>query len=357
MSTSSVPTHHTRIALAEHLLDEVRSSQFSPRSQTLPPIADDEVLVRTDFVQIATAFTDLMRIDSEIPMPPYSLGDTIGGAAVGTVVESKSSRHSAGDLVFSFTGWSDYQIVHGDRLTTLDRDSVPSPAFYLNQGVTAFHGIADVARVGPGDVVYVSGAAGGVGSLAGQIARIRGAAAVIGSAGTDEKVRYLVEELEFDAAFNYHDGTVLEQLSAAAPRGIDVFFDTVGGDQFEAAVQVANSGARFALCGALSSQISKDRDAWPRLNLMTAITKNLSIFPFATYHTPQQIEAWSVHFAQWLADGSLVFPHTLVRGSIVDAPDVLRNLVGGTYRGNVALELQHSTQGDQNTYLSSTSYT
>ncbi|MDJ0395090.1 NADP-dependent oxidoreductase [Rhodococcus sp. G-MC3] len=338
---STAPSHYTRIALAEHLVDSVQDTQFTQQTGSISPIELDEVLVRIDFVQITAAFTDLMRADAEIPVPPYAVGDTVGGAAVGTVIASRSPSYVRGDLVLTIAGWSDHQVVAAQRLTKLDRDIVPSPAFYLNHGITAYHGMVDVVKAGKGDVVYVSGAAGGVGSLAGQIAKIRGATAVIGSAGTDEKVRYLIEELHFDEAFNYRNGDVVDQLSTAAPDGIDVFFDNVGGDQFEAAVQVANPGARFALCGAMSSQISKDRDAWPRLNLMTAITKNLSIFPFATYHTAEQIESWSVHFDRWLAEGTLVFPQTLLRGPITDAPQALRNLVAGRYRGNVALELEH----------------
>ncbi|WP_072687116.1 MDR family NADP-dependent oxidoreductase [Rhodococcus marinonascens] len=338
----AIPKEYERIALAEHLVGGVEDSQFKVSTVETKNLGDDEVFVRIDFVQVVTAFTDLMRADPEIPMPPYQLDDTVGGAVVGTVLESRSVDFEEGDLVFAFTGWSEYQVAKAEKLTKLDRNVVPSPAYYLNQGITAYYGMADVAKTGPGDVVYVSGAAGGVGSLAGQIAKIRGAAKVIGSAGTDEKVRYLVEDLHFDGAFNYKTGDLVQNIKSFAPDGIDVFFDNVGGDQFEAAIRAAKPNARFALCGALSSQVSKDAGDWPRLNLMTAITKNLSIFPFATYHTPEQIQNWATHFGMWLSEGKLVFPHTGLKGPLTDAPTALKDLISGKYRGNVALEIEHS---------------
>lgn len=230
----------------------------------------------------------------------------------------------------------------------LDRTVVPSPAYYLNQGVTAHHGIVDVAAVRDGDVVFVSGAAGGVGSLAGQIAKILGARLVIGTAGSDEKTKYLTEELGFDAAINYRSHDVTAELKRLAPGGISVFFDVVGGSQFEAAIENAASGARFALCGALSSQITKDRDTWPRFNLMTAITKNLTIRPFATHHTPEQIDAWNTHFGLWLAQEKIVFPSTEIHGPLTQAPEALRALLAGDYTGNVSLELTPSSCGPWN---------
>lgn len=341
-ATQQIPKTLERVSLKNHLVGDVTPELFEVVSEKIAALADNEVLCSVDYVQIAAAFTDLMRKDAEIPMPPFAIGDTVGGAVVGTVLDSKSDDFAPGDLVFSFTGWSTHIVADASRLVKLDRTVVPSPAYYLNQGVTAYHGIVDVAAVGDGDVVFVSGAAGGVGSLAGQIAKILGARLVIGSAGSDEKAKYLTEELGFDAAINYKTQDVSAELKRLAPDGISVFFDVVGGNQFEAAIENAATGARFALCGALSSQVTKDRDMWPRFNLMTAITKNLTIRPFATYHTPEQIDAWNSHFGMWLGQGKFVFPHTELRGPLTDAPEALRALLAGKYTGNVALEVVSS---------------
>ncbi|WP_052091460.1 zinc-binding dehydrogenase [Modestobacter caceresii] len=216
---------------------------------------------------------------------------------------------------------------------------LPEPYFAINQGVTAHHGMVDIARVREGDVVFVSGAAGGVGSLAGQVAKALGASRVIGSAGSAAKCIYLTEVLGYDAAINYRDGRVLADLREAAPEGVDVVFDTVGGEQFEAAVQAAAPGARLALCGALSGQLDDGPGAHPRLDVMTAIAKDLVILPFTTMHTPEQLQAWNSAYGSWLAEGALIYPHTLVSGGLQAAPVVLDELLAGTHRGNVLVQV------------------
>ena len=162
---------------------------------------------------------------------------------------------------------------------------------------------------------------------------------VIGSAGSTEKAEYLVEELGFDSAINYRDGQITEQLAELAPGGIDVFFDTVGGPQFEAAVRAAAPHARFALCGALAGQIDGGDGGFPRLDIMTAIVKQLSIRPFSTLHTPEQVSVWETRYGRWLADGKLVFPHTVIDGGLDAAPAALDALLQGRYRGNVLIRM------------------
>ena len=179
---------------------------------------DGEVLVRTDQVGLAATYLELMRADCTIPVPAWQPGRRVGLAAIGTVVRSDSPRLAAGDLVQSMTGWSEYSAGPAAQYVKLGPSA--DPVHHLGQGPTAYHGMAEVAAVGEGDVVFVSGAAGGVGSLAGQIARCRGAARVIGSAGSPAKVAYLENELGFDAAFDYHDGPAADRLRELAPEGI-----------------------------------------------------------------------------------------------------------------------------------------
>jgi NADPH-dependent curcumin reductase CurA len=300
---------------------------------------DGEVLVRTDQVGLAATYLELMRADCTLPVPAWQPGRRVGVAAIGTVVRSDSPELVVGDLVQSMAGWSEYSAGPAAGYVKLDRELFADPGYHLGQGPTAYYGMADVAAVGEGDVVFVSGAAGGVGSLAGQIARCLGAARVIGSAGSPEKVEYLVDELGYDAAFDYHDGSAADRLGALAPEGISVFFDVVGGEQYDAALQAALPGARFALCGSLSSQLGDAAERFPKPDRAAAEANGIELLPFSCYHTPDQIAAWSKHFSTWLGEGRFIYPQTVVEGGIEDVPRAFLSLLQGSYRGNVSVRL------------------
>lgn len=299
---------------------------------------DGEVLVRTDHLGLAATYLELMRPDCHLPLPAWQPGERIGVMAIGTVVSSTSPQLAEGDLVQSMGGWSEFSAGPAAAYSKLDRDVFPDPSYHLAQGPTAYHGMADVAKAGEGDVVFVSGAAGGVGSLAGQIARNLGAAKVIGSAGSAAKTAYLVEELGFDAAVDYHDD-VAAALREFAPEGITVYFDTVGGALYDAALQAAAPQARFALCGSLSSQLGDAPDRFPRPDPDTAAAKGVELLPFSCHHTPDQIAAWQGSFRTWLRQNRIVFPQTVVDGGIDTVPDAFLSMLRGAYRGNVSVRL------------------
>lgn len=309
------------------------------RESERPALQPGQVRVRNDFLQLTAVMADLMTEKPGLPMPAYPVGEPLWGGAVGTVVESAAGL-PVGTVVQHMSGWREESAGDASLFYPVPVEVLPGAEYVLNQGVTAYHGMAQVAAVGEGDVVFVSGAAGGVGSLAGQIAKALGARTVIGSAGSPEKVKYLVDELGFDAGINYRDGLVRERLAELAPEGIDVYFDTVGGSQFEAAVQAAAPHARFALCGALAGQIDGGTGGFPRLDIMAAIVKQLKIFPFSTLHTPEQLAAWGRHYGRWLGEGKIVFPHTIVEGGLEAAPAALDALLRGRYRGNLLVRLR-----------------
>ncbi|WP_066947951.1 MDR family NADP-dependent oxidoreductase [Streptomyces lushanensis] len=334
-----IPETAREVRLTKQLEGKLTLDHFDVVETPVPQPNAGEVLVRTDYLSLAAAYADLMRPGCQLPVPPFLAGERLGGGALGTVVRSASTRLAVGDLVQSMSGWSEYSAGPAETYVKLATGLFPSPVYFLNQGPTAYYGMADIAQVGAGDVVFVSGAAGGVGSLAGQIAKCRGAARVIGSVGSKEKADYVVDELGYDAAFDYHDGPVVDRLRELAPDGINVFFDNVGGEQFEAAVRAAAPHARFALCGALAGQIGGGQEGHPRLDLMRAITRHLEIRPFACYHTPEQINAWYEHFARWYREGRFVFPHTTVEGGLAHAPEALLALLDGRYRGNVTIRV------------------
>jgi NADPH-dependent curcumin reductase CurA len=339
MSSTDTPQMASEIRLAQHLKGELTLDNFDLVAVAVPALRDGEVLVRTDYLGLSVAYLEMMRVDSTLPIPPWQVGQRIGGGAVGTVAASSSPDLAVGDLVQTMAGWCEYSVGPAQQYRKLDPDGLPSPVHYLSQGPTAYYGMAEIAKVGEGDVVFVSGAAGGVGSLAGQIARCRGAARVIGSAGSKEKVGYLVDTLGFDAAFNYHDGSAVDHLRELAPEGITVFFDNVGGTLFDAAIEAAASGARVAVCGSLSTQIGDHAERFPQPDLTAANAKQIEVLPFSTYHTPDQIAAWTEHFSRWLAEGRFVFPHTVVDGGIRQVPQALVSLLAGEYRGNVSVRV------------------
>ncbi|HEX8628539.1 MAG TPA: NADP-dependent oxidoreductase [Catenuloplanes sp.] len=295
---------------------------------------DGQMLVRNDWMLLAMAMRDLMSVEPapDLPMPVYHVGQPPWALTVGAVVESNIDGFAVGDVVTHTKGWREYAVVGADEWPTKqDPGLFPGNQYFLTQGPTAWRGMVEVANVGEGDTVFVSGAAGGVGSLAGQIARCRGAKRVIGSAGSQAKVDFLVNELGYTDAFNYNDGPVIEHLNRIAPEGIDVYFDNVGGDQFEAALNAAAWNGRLALCGQLSGKN-------PTLDYQPVIFKDLTVRGFTTQYGPEDTANWNRHFSQWLREGRIVFHHTVVDG-LAAAPEGLISLINGKTSGTVLVKL------------------
>jgi NADPH-dependent curcumin reductase CurA len=325
------------VVLRAHRADLAQPPSSVLEVVTLPPRepAAGQVRVHNLFQQVIAASGDLMFATSQIPVPVFGVGEPISGPAIGRVVESHADDLPVGTAVLHMSGWREESVLGPGEAFPVPDGVFPGPEYLLNQGVPAHHGIVDVAAVGEGDVVLVSGAAGGVGSMAAQIAKARGAASVIGIAGGPEKARYLVDELGLDAAIDHRNEDLDGRLTAIAPDGITVFFDTIGGPQFEAALRHAAPGARFALCGALAGQVGGGDGGHPRLDLMTAIAREVQIRPFSTRHTPEQIEAWNAHYALWYAEGRITFAHTLLDGALQRVVSAQDELLAGVHRGNV----------------------
>jgi NADPH-dependent curcumin reductase CurA len=329
------------VVLRAHRTDLAQPPSSVLEVVTLPPQepAAGQVRVRNLFQQVIAAGGDLMFAASQIPVPVFRVGEPIHGPAIGRVVESRAEDLPVGTVVLHMSGWREESILGPGEAFPVPDAVFPGPEYLLNQGVPAYYGMVDVAAVGEGDVVLVSGAAGGVGSMAAQIAKARGAASVIGIAGGLEKARYLVDELGLDAAIDHRGDDLDDRLTELAPGGITVFFDTIGGSQFEAALRHAAPGARFALCGTLAGQIAGGDGGHPRLDLMTAIAREVQIRPFSTRHTPEQIEAWNTHYATWYAEGRIRFARTLLDGTLQRAVAAQDELLAGVHRGNVIVRL------------------
>jgi NADPH-dependent curcumin reductase CurA len=301
--------------------------------------APGQVLVRNVVMSVDPYMRGRMN-DVPSYVPPYRLGEVMDGRAVGEVLAGDGGGAVApGDFVLHGLGWREYAVVDSGQVRKVDLGLAP-PSAYLGvlgmPGLTAYVGMLDIAAMRSGDTVFVSGAAGAVGSLAGQVAKLRGAARVVGSAGSPAKVEYLRDDLRFDAAFNYRDRPVHEQLAAAAPEGIDVYFDNVGGEHLEAALFSLKPYGRVALCGSIS-QYNATVPAGPR-NLGLAVGKRLTLRGFIVSDHVARLPAFLDEVGGWLRDGRVRLTETVVDG-IERAPEAFIGMLRGENLGKMVVRL------------------
>ncbi|NJC73462.1 NADP-dependent oxidoreductase [Planosporangium thailandense] len=305
----------------------------------VPAPGPGQVVVRNLVMSVDPYMRGRMN-DVESYVAPFRLGEALDGGAVGEVVASDSPDLAVGDLVLHGLGWREYALLDAARARKVDAHAAP-PSAYLGAlgmvGLTAYVGLLDVAAMRPRDTVFVSGAAGAVGSIAGQIAKLRGSPRVIGSAGSDAKVEYLTRELGFDAAFNYKKAPVAEQLKEAAPDGIDVYFDNVGGEHLEAAISSLNRFGRAALCGAISGYNLAEAPSGPR-NLWLAISNRLTLRGFLVGDHADRTPDFLAEVGRWLREDRLRVDETVVEG-IENAPDAFLGMLRGENLGKMLVRL------------------
>jgi NADPH-dependent curcumin reductase CurA len=256
------------------------------------------------------------------------------------VTESRSPDLQPGDTVQHMDGWREHTTGKASGFRRVDTTLAPASAYLGVLGLTGFTawvGLVDIAQMKEGDAVFVSGAAGGVGSIAGQVARLRGASTVIGSAGSDDKVRHLREDLGFNAAFNYKSAPVRDQLREAAPDGIDVYFDNVGGDHLEAAIGALKPFGRAALCGAISQYNATDPPPGPR-NMDQCVGKRLTLRGFIVIDHLDRFGAFIEETGAWLAQGKITTRETIVDG-IENMPYAFISLFSGGNTGKMLVRL------------------
>ncbi|MFD7914413.1 MDR family NADP-dependent oxidoreductase [Streptomyces sp. NPDC059752] len=301
-----------------------------------------EVLVRNRFFHVfATLRILIAGATQDTPFPVLNTGDTLVGAAIGEVVRApEGSALRPGDLVSHWLGWREYAVVPAAECARLDCEALPDPITHLEQGWTAYAALTRGVQLRPGDTVFVSSGGSGIGSIAGQIAKRLGAGRVIASTSSRQKAHRLVTELGYDEAVVRGAEPLAEQLAKAAPDGIDVFFDNVGGEQLRAAVDAARPGARFVLVGALSGQLSEDgtgTSAPVELDSLPLIHKRIVMRGFSSDDFDDRAE-WTERFGAWLRAGEMVFPHVRIKG-IEQAPQALLEVIEGRHIGAVIVEL------------------
>jgi NADPH-dependent curcumin reductase CurA len=305
----------------------------------LPDPGPGQVLVRNDVLSVDPYMRGRMN-DVKSYVPPFQVGQALEGGAVGTVLASGEQSVPVGASVLHMAGWRDYALLAAGEATVVDTNLAPASA-YLGvlgtTGLTAWAGLLDVARFEAGETVFVSGAAGAVGSVAGQIAKLKGAARVIGSAGGPVKAKALVETFGFDAAIDYRAGDLAGQLAQAAPKGIDVYFDNVGGEHLEAALGALRKNGRVALCGSISGYNSAEPQPGPR-NLGLAVGKRLTLRGFIVMDFAEKFPQFVAEMAPWLASGQIVAAETVVQG-LEKTPEAFLGLFDGGNTGKMLVKL------------------
>jgi NADPH-dependent curcumin reductase CurA len=335
----SLPATSKEIHLVARPQGEPRQSDFAVVEVAVPDVAAGQALVHNRFISVDPYMRGRMR-DAKSYAPPFGLGEVMTGMSVGEVVASRSPDLAVGDIVLHDQGWREYALGAAATFRPVPATGAPANAWLgvLGMvGLTAWVGMLEIAALQPGDVVFVSGAAGAVGSLAGQIATLRGAARVVGSAGSAAKVAYLRNELGFDAAFNYHEGPVAELLAEAAPDGIDVYYDNVGGEHLEAAIGALRLHGRAALCGAISQYNADEPPAGPR-NLALLVGKRLTLRGFLVGDYAASRPAFLAEVGGWLAEDRIRLAETIVDG-VENAPAAFIGLLRGENIGKMLVRV------------------
>jgi NADPH-dependent curcumin reductase CurA len=316
-----------------------KSGDFEVASVDLSAPGEGEVLVRNRWMSVDPYMRGRMY-DRPSYVPPFQIGQPLEGGAVGEVIESRDPNFAPGDLVMSMMGWREGFVAAGSMLEKLPKNAgVPEEAFLgvLGMpGLTAYAGLLEIGQPKPGDTVFVSGGAGAVGSVVAQIAKIKGCT-VVASAGSDEKCAWL-KSLGIDHAINYKTaGDLLDAVRTAAPKGIDVYFDNVGGEHLEVALEVAKPFARFVECGMIAQYNNEQPAPGPR-NLIYVVGKSLKIQGFIVTQFASLRPQFIQDMSGWIAEGLLKWEETVEEG-IDRAADAFLKLFTGGNTGKMLVKL------------------
>ncbi len=326
------------VVLARRPVGLPQAEDFAVREVDLPDPGAGEVLVRNVCMSVDPYMRGRM-VDRESYTSPFAIGEALTGGAIGRVVASEDANLPAGSHVESHYGWREAFVAGSRGLRPLGELKAPASA-YLGvlgmPGMTAYAGLLDVGALKEGETVFVSGAAGAVGSAVGQIAKIKGCTA-IGSAGGAEKVRHLTEDLGFDHAFDYRDGHLERQIRAGAPDGIDVYFDNVGGEHLQAALNCMRPNGRIPLCGAIAQYNATAPVPGPN-NLAIAIGMGLTLKGFIVSNFNHLREDFIRDMTDWVTSGRLKYRETVFDG-LEKAPEAFIGLFTGANTGKMVVNL------------------
>src|SRR5471030_2116842 len=331
MSNVTSRTNNRQILLAEKPAGKLGPQHFKLQNGAIPEPKDGEALLRVRYISLDAANRAWMHGANY--RAAVEANTVMAGGGIAEVVLSKSPQLAPGDIVFGDTGWQEYAVVPAKQLTKMPKVEPMTHllSVYGIAGLTAYFGLLDVGKPKAGETVVVSAAAGSVGSIVGQIAKIKGCR-VVGIAGGKDKCHWLISELGFDAAVDYKDGAVFKALRAAAPKGIDVYFDNVGGDILEACLAQMNNRGRIACCGAISQYDGVPSATGPRGVPGLIVVKRLIMQGFIVMDFMDQRDEALNDLQSWVASGKLKVQEDVIDG-LENTPKALIGLLAGENRG------------------------
>jgi NADPH-dependent curcumin reductase CurA len=345
MSTSSAPSNRKngQWRLKSRPEGLVTESDFEYVVEDVPELGDDELLIRNVYLAFEPAMRGWLN-DVKSYVPPVQLGEVMRASTVGRVVESNNPGFAPGDYVSGMFGWQEFAITDGKpgmmgRISKLPDGVAPELALSAlgGTGLTAYFGMLEIGKPQPGDVVVVSGAAGATGSVAGQIARIKGASKVVGIAGGAAKCEWLINEMGYDAAIDYKSEDVHRRLRAECPDGINVFFDNVGGQILDDALLNMAQNGRIVLCGGISSYNEAELPPGPK-NYMQLVIRRCTMQGFILIDYFDQAPQALAELGQWIAEGKLKHAEDIQEG-FENTPKTFLRLFEGKNLGKQLLKI------------------
>jgi len=315
------------------------ADNFELAETELPTLSQNELLVKNLYMSVDPYMRGRM-MDRKSYLPPFQIGQPLEGGSIGEVVESKNDKFKPGELVLSMLGWREYFVSNGDGLMRIGPGNAPVQAFLgaLGMtGLTAYSGLLEIGRPKEGETIFVSAAAGAVGSIVSQIAKIKGCR-VVGSAGSDEKVAWLKEVAGADEAFNYKTtDNLFKTVDKHCPDGIDVYYENVGGQHLEAALEYMNPQGRLVMCGMISVYNATKPPSGPS-NLGHIISKQLTMQGFLVGNYFDQMPQFQADMGKWIAEGRIKWKETVLEG-IEKAPEAFMGLFQGDNFGKMVVKL------------------
>lgn len=304
----------------------------------IPTPGDGEILVEQYYISLDPAMRGWMN-DAKSYIPPVQIGEVMRAGAAGKVLKSNNPKFKEGDYVYGWGGVQQYSVSDGQTFYKVDKNLVPLPVYTGTlgmPGMTAYFGILEVGKIKEGEIVLVSGAAGAVGSIVGQIAKIKGCT-VIGIAGGADKCKYLVEELGFDGAIDYKNENLHARLRELCPKGIDVYFDNVGGEILDAALARLRRHARVVICGAISQYNNKEAINGPK-NYLSLLVNRASMTGMVVMDYAKDYGKAGMEMGQWMMQGKLKSREHIEEG-IENFYETFLKLFSGEKLGKLILKI------------------
>jgi NADPH-dependent curcumin reductase len=331
-----------QIILVSRPYGEPSPENFKLGEAPIPAIAEGQMLLKAKYLSLDPYMRGRMS-DAKSYVPPFAIGEPLGGQTVSEIVASKNPSFAVGDVVLGFGGWQEYAVSNGSELRKLDPSLAPvSTALGVlgMPGMTAYAGLSNIGLPKQGETLAVAAAAGPVGSTVGQIGKIKGCR-VVGIAGGKEKTSYLINELGFDAAVDHRSPNLKEELKAACPNGIDIYFENVGGAVFDAVLPLLNNFARVPVCGLIANYnitaLPEGPDRIPALMRMV-LTKRLRIQGFIIFDYAQQTGDFLRDAGGWVREGKLKYKEDIVEG-LENAPKAFIGLLKGANFGKLLVKV------------------